>query len=1583
MELERQHMRSDAAREAAERHVDELSTIHEDQMRHLHEQHEKDIALLKHQHDQHVRTLKQGYEVKIQNLLEDQHQRVKTLRQNMDETNQKAIHSAISRQQHETETAVNSLKKKLSKELADMNSAYARQAQELDEHKAALEQSESRRMHLEGERSKLETQFKESRQQAEEATSKAYDAVDNLAVTEAKLKTLKKEYQNNLRDLANAMKVSKEHIQANYEVISSLKEDKTRMKNDLEHLKDEMSRHDQDVKSCQREKHELKKKIKNFEIDAKSYHEEITRLRQLEGHHTASAAKAGQAIESHQTRIHQCKIALKEAHEAMQQEKEKHLSLRKDYQDHVDRLSSLNSALDKCKQKNIHTNEVLQNMSDRYEALRKKSKKAMDELERLTEEKQSYQSDLKKEQARLEKLQNEMKLSRQEMEETLHRSEANQKHAFQLLDTCQQKGSSCLRSIKKRDEYVAKLEAEIKRAMKILKDDEAVRRKAKRLDEVVSVRDSELEKLRAQLSQLKKDNHDLKTHVSDFEAHREMDERMLQKHTRLKNQHARAVQWISEMKKHHKDLHKQETKVGKALEQTGRQLDESEDKMQHSAKIIRQLEEEIQKLKDRMAKCLYPGEKERLEEQITSVIKERDSLRDSMSKAVVDHDAMNKKMQALMKENEDLRVLKSRYEMDTQQMQKIVEQGAELNVELVKSKKLISKKDRQLELLSHQLGTLIHRVKTLEEREGELTDKMQYLSSPEEVEALTHKLMNCRSEQKKAMVKFEAVKTAADNMAEQNRLNQDKVSSLVQVLKESEDAQKQLREERVNRIRLEEALRDCAKDRKLSSEQLEARIKAVEDQYRHNLVSHEKMMAESKARIADLEEQLARAGEIERNTRLQERLDAQRRYADMEEARRQNELHDRALLERSREMALQRRGGGPEYVSPETEQALMEHDLPPRRLPPRVSQEDQRKAEAEEASKGMMHRNLSDLSKKGMVPSAQVKQIERDADLKIRELQAQLAALKEEQRQLGPSPEPAIRSAHLESARKLQELRDKHKALMREKEREIMLTRSQTYDNLLSALETANKNPSTNPDDLYSQIRDIRTRGAEREQQAMADMLQLRAVNQKLATQYKAARAMQWDMLHQANLGQRNHILATASGASGKGGADNLYRQAQAYQALVGAQQDYISSQRQDVTSQLRDQQQYIQELQNQLPKMHAIENRINLTKFPNLNVLKQQVQKERKIVIGSVGQEKAEAEGYSRSRSSLESQLAANDASVRGMIDQIQRYMKSPTEDNLSSLREMAQMSPGQIQDVMQRQKALHDRSAVRSTVVIPPRTENMGPPGKHLAVDTSTGEVQIKPHSLGKNDLPHRFFASDVSLFAQPKKTFAPVVSRTMQQLQRGEELVAVTYSFDSGGQGPNGQSLKYIVFMHALKELFPRIQSLSPNGTINVQLVKIVPNEYRQDLITPSHAMAQACTYRTCAATMRTLSNVDSAMKIMGALGSDFDAGSSEAENHIVMTLSVPDNPSRIHIADVLYLPTDNTQVAVPPPEQIKLLDSSWITYLSDVLQDPKTKIDLFFNILPHPEGDSVTSESNDRLMQVSKRLQDFLSQLKSSH
>jgi hypothetical protein len=1416
------------------------------------------------------------YEAQVRNLKAEHELRIAQIKQDTNEKNKVEMDKALFEQEKSMHEKMERLKADYQTELKTKTEAYHEKLGQVQRLETELRKSEADRIRLETENS-----------QAQRADQELHT---ELATTQAQLKQLKTEYQHHVKELQKALDVSKEHLQHNYELISTLKSDKTKLMSRVEDLKKELTDHDAGLRVCSVEKKDLQHRLKTLEIDGQEYARKMAEIVKKEQHHQQVMDKAGQTLDSHHNQIQQCKMAIKQSQEEMEQEKTRYIALRKEYQEHADRLTSLNTALEKCKSKNIDTQKILQEMHMQYQALKTRSDKMVAEVERLAKERNKYQEDLAVEQERVKAADLNLQRTQESLTAELKRTEHQTQQTYKQLDVCQKKGYECLETSKHQAEYIAKLESEIKHAMKVLKDEKVLLRQIQERDDAVKVKDQELLALKTQLAQLQEQNKQLKQTVQTFDSHHDADNDLLQRHAQLKAHHEKSLLWIEDMKRQHDHLRQQHTAVSQQLEKVTHKLNNSEEQMQKEAKVLREQDQDIQHVQKQIDKCLYPGEKERLESQLNEMIRDRERLRVAMTEATEKHGELYTRFQKLMKENEDLKVLNTRYEMDTKQMRTIVEQGAELNVELVKSRQLLSKKDEQLELLSTQLAALIHRVKVLEEREATLQEKLKYSAAPEEVENLTNHLNACRLEMKKNVAKYEAMQKIAHKVQEQNTLNQTKVKTLVEVLKETETTNMQLQQDREQRDQLHAALKECATERKVTTQELEARIQAIEKQYSANLLTHEKMMAESQSRIADLQQQLLQSAQLEKNTRLRE---------------------------------------------------LKHHGVP---------------AHKEEV----------------------VTAIENNSERYIHELKTQLAALQAEVQDSKKATETAIKATNLKSAENLQQVRLLHQQAMREKEKQIMSVRDKTYDNLLAAIEGTNQNPQVNPQDVYAQVRDIRVQGSQREQQAMADMLKLRAINAKLAQEYRYSRQVQNDLLQHANNTQRNKILQQASAQPlDRQSLSGLKAHTDAYAALMNAQRNHILAQQRDVAAQLQDQQQYQQELQNQLYKMNTIEKRMNLERFPDLNVLQNQIGQEKRYTMNALNFENAEATGQARSLSALESQLKSVDASVRGMTEQVKRYIDQPSKQNLQNLQQMAQMSPGQIQTVLQNQQQLQDRSTVRTTMIIQPRPETAGPPGKSLAIDTSTGEVQIKATEANKPT--QRYFGSQVALFEEPRQTFAPMLARAENQMDTGKDLVAITYSFDLNRVNQAGNNLKYVVFLHALKELFPKIQAMSRNGSVDVQLVRILPFEERTDLIANMN-LTKGCTYQRCNAKKQTVKDVTSALSLMNQFTANFNNNPQVAEDHMVMTLSTPQSKGKIHIADVLFHPDASGNI--PTEENIKLLDSSVITYLSEVIQQPDVKIDLFFNVLPFAEGDKDMHVANDRLLQVSRRVQTFLSQVHSN-
>lgn len=1318
------------------------------------------------------------------------------------------------RKKHKRDQTEQSLKRQTRMEIQKLQTEFAKKKKEIRKNtdKAQLQealQAHDMKLSLEIERLRFELaekldQMRKDRDQPPKEEV-VYTQQDELAETKGQLKAMKKEYQASMHDLKQAIKVSEEHLQTNYELISALKEDKRKLVEEAKQLEDRIATHMEQLEKCRAERRKTTDHMVSADLSTK------------ENQHSQAIQVLRDRLEQCRTQVTQCTAAIRQSHEEMDAYKQKHEGLRNEYEDQSNRIQLLTEALEKCKQKNINTNELLQEVTEKYADM--KAQMAQ----------QWSRKGFQKEQEQTDAIRASL-LSGADDEEK--RSRSMESHAFQTLESCNRKCSNCLEQIERQNEYIRKLESEIKR---LLKGDGTS-------GETHTIHSNELTELKGELDRLVHENRLL----------RKTSEEMVERHMKLKEKHAHAMEWITEMKDHHKKLHQNAKDTAVSIQN----VDKTEHQIESCAHQVQSLESEIAKYKEKIKNCLYPGERERLVAQVEDLIRDRNGLKDQESKLISEHAAMTRKIKDLEEQKAELLIVKQRFEMDVAQMQQIVTKTAELNVELVNTQKALEKKEKQMSLLSGQLATMITRVKTLEEREQVLTNKLNQSTGPEETESMMKHLSMCRSEVKQATDRYTALKASTQVMQEELEANKSKVIALVQVIKDSELSQK----EWIETKKLGKGTLSTTTTTSLPP--LESVDKMTQQ--------HEQMMAESNKRIEDLRNQL---------------------YQIEEQRERQGNT-----------------------VKPE--------EMP-------------------------------------MTKDDRVRVIEQRADQVIRKAKDDLMRATNDPDKV----KGAIQAANLESVNDMQRLKMVHNQTMRDKEREIMDMRDDTYNQLLKTVELSNSDPNADPNALYAQIKDIRSQASTREQQAMSDMLRLRAISSRLTAEHQEARRVQAKLLDQANAVQRQKLLESVPPSV-------VQQNAQVYQSLVGAHRDYITTNSQDVLSRLDQQTQYIRELERQYPKMDSLVRSIDLQRFPKLNELQMYANREKTFTVGAIDFERKEAVGYDRSMSALEQQLKALDASVKSITDMTRRYAQQNSEDNLTNLRSLAQMSPGQIQAELQRQAQIKDKSLVRTQGVVFPRVDGTQP-GKIMAADLSTGEIQMRMNPQGP---PSRYFHSSVSVFGDPAQTFAPTVERAVAQYEKGLDTIVITYSFElSSSKSP----IKFKLFEHALKTMFPRVQQLTRNGELDLQLVQVSAGNTRLDKFASTNAnLPVNCSYSTCNAQKITVKDVSSVDKLVDKIREAFTTD-NEAENHMILTIG-----GRIHLTDVLFYPTSDRENPVPTLENIRLLDGSWRNYLIDVLQKPTTKIDLLFGVVPVDESDKDGQLANYRLLQVMDRVQTYLQQIKGT-
>lgn len=1480
-ELERQHKSTEKVHAETHKRIDELTKFHEKQMRDLHAQHDRDLKLLTHQNNVHVKSLRHSYDSKIQKLLDDQKLSDARMRKTATSETSAAVEAAIAQQHVQVQQQIEVLKADMAQRLQEAEASYQQKVAELDETQKQLAAANEQKLALEEAKREADRISAESRASHDQA-------VENLRATKNELRSLKTQYEATVEELRRALDQSRDQLQGDFEVINSLKHDKETLHVQITELSKALTLVENQLERTTSERRQLTEKLDKLQIDNGTYKSEMLKLIAEEKKQAEALADYSANLKAREARLQQCNIAISEAQSQMEAEKANHISLRQEYQNHVDRLASVTEALDKCKQSTADSQQILAEMNQRYQSLKARSDQMIAEMKKLSEENNEYKHNLEAERVRMQEMKDRLEFSRVQMQDQLKLLENNEVHTRSELSSCQQRGEQCLQATKVQAAHVSKLEAELKKSLQRLKNAELLERKVAVLDQAAAVREHELETLRQKFARVDVENQAMRNKIAEFESHYEADEKLIKEHGELKAQQAKTLLWAEELKRHHDELHQHHVLVGEQLEGTAKKLNESEAKLQERGSVIRSCEKQIEELKGKIAACAYPGQREIMEAQLKDLIGDRDRLRKKMQDLVTEHGKLFQQMETLAKENENLRVIKTRYEMESDQMQKIVQQGAELNVQLNEAKRLIAKKDEQLELLSAQLNTLIQRVKTLEGREAMLQEKLKYSATPEETEKLQTNLVACRAEMKKNLAKFQEMSLIADNLKEQNTINANKVTSLVQVLSETEAAREKLQSETATKVDLRKALQQCGDESKRSVDTLQQKIQVVEEQYKKGIISHEKAMQESSARIAELQKQLATAVEHERNTRL-------------------------------------RMIPGVAVVAPSA---------------------------------------MAEMEPKTHVEMVQG--VERNSERLIYEVKERLAKIQKEAGNV-PKPETAIRAVSLPQVEQLIDAKQTNADLMREKEHQIMEARRDTFQQLLSTLESVNGSKTNlNPNDVEGRLRQIRAQGAARESQHMAEMLELRAIKEKLTTAAKSASQIQADLLADANNTQRQQIMQAAK----QGVTPALMQSVNTYQALAGAQRDFYARQQQELNRQLQAQKTFIGELESHLPLMTASVNSIDTTRFPVLGSLKQDLQKEQAYTIGSLNFEAQEAASQDRSVGVVESNLAALQAQLQMLVRLGQEYANNPSSGNAEMLMQAAQQSPSDLALLQQRQQMLRNQSAILSTAITGARPPAMTP-HKQMMGDPAKAEMVLRSDAGNLR----RFLFDNLLLpnEVQPRTVFAPTLARTETQLEKGHDIIAVSYSFAPRNQSQ--QSVRFDVFRHAVQELFPRIRLLNQSGKVVVQFVRVGHNGHRYDVLDGNKALANKCTYNTCASKPMQVNDLEAVMNILRDKLPQNQA--DDDETHFILTLSVDGSSAHVHIIDVLYRNLDDPKNDVA---KMRLIDNSWIGYLVDQVSDPDVKIDLFSNFVPFEATDKATAEANKRIGEISDRIKYFLYQLK---
>jgi hypothetical protein len=485
-------------------------------------------------------------------------------------------------------------------------------------------------------------------------------------------------------------------------------------------------------------------------------------------------------------------------------------------------------------------------------------------------------------------------------------------------------------------------------------------------------------------------------------------------------------------------------------------------------------------------------------------------------------------------------------------------------------------------------------------------------------------------------------------------------------------------------------------------------------------------------------------------------------------------------------------------------------------------------------------------------------------------------------------------------------------------EAKLMEARSQTYEEMLEALTKAQAEQSETG--LEKRLMQIRKDGARRENEKVKDLIELNTIHEKLAMQNKLVRQQQWKLLEDANEKTKAEMAQLVRDG---GDREKMRAALAAYRDLQPARQSYVRQEQKNHLVGVQENERYLRQLESDiLPKMRLTEAQIETYQLPEMKALRDRIAKEREATLMGIPAEQGHLRDKQLSASLMQNRLKAMLAESNRLSRTVDAFIENPTPDAGDRMGEAMQVTAD---DIMKRNKAaaeLNDSKPARTTFVVQGPAEAT----KHGAVVPSKN--QIRTSYEGQVRLHH---ADSMTHITDMPATFAPTKVRLEKNARKDRDTIVVSYSREM--PGVNAQPIKYQMMLNGLREVFPTIQQMSPNGAVSLQMVEVDKDGNRYDRMAEAN-LPKGCTFATCQARAMSVTNATSAESILNDLHPNALSEDRPTENHFVLSVSVPGKPV-VHIVDVLKTSMSSLDT--------KLLDESWLTYLEPVIANGAT-IDL---------------------------------------
>lgn len=661
--------------------------------------------------------------------------------------------------------------------------------------------------------------------------------------TESELTQCKANCQSQVQEWEGKLKRSKDELQGSYRHIEQLKQEQETCLREVERHQSQLQKLEHTMSTCSAERQRLSTELSQQRVSHQQYRDQMAKVMEAEQKSAAQVLRLKEQQQKRQEQMEALKAAIEQSHMQMKQEKLQHIDLQQNYRQCADKLVAVTNALEQCKNQQLDSKTILAQMTEQYTALQQQSRENILALRQLTEKSQRQTEETVKARVAREQVEAELKAVRQ-----------TQVHNTSLMSQCQLKNEEHLLLGKQQSQRLEQLEQELQASRRVAENETLLRQQVAVMSSAEKQAQVDQEGLTQKLRRLEAENQMMKDQIQSYEE--------------FKREAMSTSELFHTLKKSHRSLQQEQEKVTKELNATQNRLKQTEASMAEIRDQLQACDVQARQLKDQEAKCLYPGEKQHYQLQVEELLRQRNSMRDQLQTAMREQGHTFEKLQRLVQENDDLKVIRDKYELESNQIGKLAEQTARLGVELNQSKKLVGQKDEQLETLAQQVRALVERMQTLGQREAVLNQRLQASVSAEDLLKAQNQLTQLKVEHQRAQNQLQESQTQTNVIQQQQELLQTKVKTLVELLGDTEKLKLKLATEMKTQQSLQESLRECQTNQVTQSTQLKDRIRMADEQFQEATIKHRQLMEASAQRIKELEQRLTREVAIDQQQKL-------------------------------------------------------------------------------------------------------------------------------------------------------------------------------------------------------------------------------------------------------------------------------------------------------------------------------------------------------------------------------------------------------------------------------------------------------------------------------------------------------------------------------------------------------------------------------------------------------------------------------------------------------------------------------------------------------------------------------------------